>query len=74
VIPVDNDQGIEQHRFEFVTIAALQQIAPGEFCDVMGVVTDIAPISSINTKAGAQLNKRAITVMDKTMCKVCRTK
>lgn len=70
MIPVDNDAQIEHHRFEFVPIEAIQKIEPNEFCDLIGVCTAVAPITSIQTKTGNTLNKRSITLMDKTLCQV----
>lgn len=70
VIPVDEDTSIDLNKFEFVPIEAIQKIEPNEFVDIIGVVVSVAPLTELQSKAGAQLKKRAITLVDKTLCQV----
>lgn len=70
VIPVDDDSGIESTRFDFVPIEAIQKIEPNEFVDVIGVLVGVQPLTNITSKAGQELRKRALTLVDKTLCQV----
>lgn len=70
VIPVDDDAAIETTRFEFVPIESIQKVEPNEFVDVIGVLVGVGPLTHITSKAGRDLNKRSITLLDKTLCQV----
>ena len=70
VLLVEDDQEIQQNRFDFVPIEGLQKAEPNDFVDVIGVLTVIAPLSNITSKAGQELKKRALTLMDQSLCQV----
>ena len=60
-VGVANDDGaIPQQRFAFVPIEDLSGIAPNALVDVIGVVTEILPVTSIITKKGAPSDLPAI--------------
>jgi len=70
VIPVENDASIETTRFDFVPIESLNQVQPNEFVDILGVCVSVGPLTNLTSKAGQELRKRALTLLDKTLCQV----
>ncbi|KAJ8483106.1 hypothetical protein ONZ51_g4913 [Trametes cubensis] len=54
-------------KFNFVTIAGLQEIPKDAVCDVIGVVKEVGELSSITSKAtNKEIPKRELTVVDDT--------
>uniref|UniRef100_A0A7S2MWW4 Replication protein A subunit n=1 Tax=Helicotheca tamesis TaxID=374047 RepID=A0A7S2MWW4_9STRA len=65
-IHLDNDMGDIQHQlFDFVPIAQLENIDPGKYVDVVGVVKSVGQTSSImSKKSGQELLKADLVVAD----------
>eukprot|EP00823_Brevimastigomonas_motovehiculus_P004843 TRINITY_DN330_c0_g1_i1.p1 TRINITY_DN330_c0_g1~~TRINITY_DN330_c0_g1_i1.p1 ORF type:complete len:682 (+),score=187.89 TRINITY_DN330_c0_g1_i1:87-2132(+) len=61
---VGEDKQIQQDTFNFVRIADIAQLNPNDTIDVLGVVTNVAPISTIMTKKNKELDKRVISIID----------
>eukprot|EP01084_Bolivina_argentea_P312425 540885_1 len=68
VVEVDNNNEIQKQRYKFITIAEIENIEPKQFVDVLGVVTDIGPLSAIMSQknGGKELKRRTIKITDKT--------
>jgi len=49
---VEDDRHIEKQGFAFTPIAHVQQLMQNQSIDVIGVVTTITPIASVQTKVG----------------------
>ncbi|KAI8989731.1 replication factor-a protein [Trametes punicea] len=53
-------------KFNFVTIAGLQEIPKDAVCDVIGVVKEVGELSTITSKAtNKEIPKRELTVVDR---------
>lgn len=71
VTRVDDDAGIQSQSFEFVTIDRIQNIDPNAFIDVIGVVTNVGMIGTINSqKTQRELKKRNVTLTDSSLTSV----
>eukprot|EP01083_Nonionella_stella_P070730 189385_1 len=68
VVPVaDDDAGIEQQKYKFVKIAGIQQIDPKSFVDVIGVVVDVGPVSTImSNRTQKEMKRRNLKIADET--------
>jgi replication factor A1 len=67
---VEDDAAIETTRFEFVPIESLNNVQPNEFVDILGVCVGVGPLTNLTSKAGQELRKRSLTLLDKTLCQV----
>ena len=65
-IHLENDTGdIQQQLFDFVKIADLESIEPGQFTDVIGVVKVVGDVATIiSKKSGNELTKCELTIAD----------
>jgi len=61
---VEDDGSLGQITYKFKKISDLDAVEVNTFVDVIGVVTDVGDIREITTKAGEQLKKREITLVD----------
>uniref|UniRef100_A0A6U3S1P3 Replication protein A subunit n=1 Tax=Ditylum brightwellii TaxID=49249 RepID=A0A6U3S1P3_9STRA len=65
-IHLDNDVGDIQHQlFDFVPIAQLENVDPGKYVDIVGVVKSVGQTSSIvSKKSGQELLKADLVIAD----------
>lgn len=66
----DDDSSIQDQVFEFKTLEELNNMAPDSFCDVLGVVTALSAITNLTSKAGKDLTKRVIQVVDQSQLSI----
>ncbi|XP_046840478.1 replication protein A 70 kDa DNA-binding subunit-like [Xenia sp. Carnegie-2017] len=58
-------------QFNFLNIANIEKIEPDQLVDVIGVCSDITDVVEITTRAGKQVAKRNLQIMDKTASITC---
>lgn len=64
----EEDDEIEQQRFDFASTEQIRTLAAEDFCDVIGVVTQVQPVASIvSQRTQKELVKRTITLVDQSM-------
>jgi replication factor A1 len=68
IIEVCNDQSgaIPRVHYSFVPLANIAECASNTIIDVIGIVSETAEVQSIKSKAGSDLIKRNITLLDMT--------
>lgn len=64
ISPAPEDGQISQMQFAFKKIAMIESLPADSNVDVIGVVTTVGPVSEIMSKAGKQLFKRDISLVD----------
>lgn len=67
---VPEDKSIEKINFSFVPIDNLKDIQPNKFIDIVGIVHQVAPISTILSKQGVEFTKRSVTLIDSSLLSV----
>ncbi|SPQ96570.1 unnamed protein product (mitochondrion) [Plasmodiophora brassicae] len=61
----DEDGSISQMHYEFVPINSLESYPANSFVDIIGVVTDVQPASTIVSKTTQrEMTKRSVTLVD----------
>ena len=71
VVQLDDDNDIQTQKFTFTSIDEINNIDPNSFIDIIGIVTNIGTISSINSqKIQKELKKRSITVTDQSLTSI----
>jgi len=60
------DNAIPRVNYSFVPIDSIQQLAKDDIVDVIGVVTNVGDANTILTRAGKEMIKRNITLLDST--------
>mmetsp|Transcript_5408 Transcript_5408/g.8036 ORF Transcript_5408/g.8036 Transcript_5408/m.8036 type:complete len:638 (-) Transcript_5408:183-2096(-) len=65
-IVLESDDGqITQQLYEFQPIANLEQVDPGKYVDIIGVVKNVGePGTIVSKKTGKELNKCELTIVD----------
>ncbi|XP_028417884.1 replication protein A 70 kDa DNA-binding subunit-like [Dendronephthya gigantea] len=58
-------------QFNFVEIAKIQDVQPENLIDIVAVCSNIAEVKEVNTRAGKQVSKRDLTLMDSTASVTC---
>jgi len=68
VVPVNDDQHeIEQQKYKFIKISDIQQVEPKQFVDVIGIILDVGPISTImSSRDDKELKRRNLKITDQT--------
>lgn len=64
--PVAEDVAIGKTGFTFKTIEALGGLQPRSSVDVIGLITDVSPVSAVKLKSGEEKDRRTITIADDT--------
>lgn len=64
ISPAPEDGQISQMNYAFKKIAMIETLPADSNVDVIGVVRDVGPVSEITSKAGKQLFKRDISLVD----------
>lgn len=64
ISPAPEDAQISQMNYVFKKIAMIEELPADTNVDVIGVVRDVGPVSEIMSKAGKQLYKRDISLVD----------
>lgn len=64
ISPAPEDNGISQMHYNFKKIALIETLAADANVDVIGVVRNVGPVNEIMSKAGKQLFKRDISLVD----------
>ncbi|DBA02369.1 TPA: hypothetical protein N0F65_007188, partial [Lagenidium giganteum] len=64
IVPAPEDGGIQQMNYNFKKIAAVESCAPDSNIDIIAVVKNVGPVNEIMSKAGKQLFKRDILLVD----------
>ncbi|CUA67759.1 Replication factor A protein 1 [Rhizoctonia solani] len=65
-IPCEDESAVPKIQFNFTELSQLDSIDKDAVIDVLGVVTEVKPIDTINAKAtGKTVSKRDITIADK---------
>jgi len=64
---------IAKQHFDFVPIARLATVAPDTTVDIIGLVKEIGEVVSITTKAGREVEKRDLTLVDDSMASIALT-
>lgn len=62
-----------EHYGSFTKIGQIASLPAEAKCDVLGVVTAVNPVQSLRSKAGRDLVKRDITIMDDTLTSISLT-
>lgn len=71
IIEVHDDSKISTQKFDFKEIHSINNIQPNEFVDVIGLVTSVSDITSVNSqKTQRELKKRTVTIVDHTMSSI----
>jgi replication factor A1 len=71
VIKVEDDSAIQSQSFSFVTIDAINNTEPNAFIDVIGVVTAVGAVGTINSqKTQRELKKRNVTLTDASLTSI----
>ncbi|KAL0589332.1 hypothetical protein ABG067_002551 [Albugo candida] len=65
-----DDRGIQQMNYNFKKIGMLEKLPADANVDVIGVVKQLEPVSEIISKAGKQLFKRDLVLVDDSMAEV----
>ncbi|CAE6447482.1 unnamed protein product [Rhizoctonia solani] len=65
-IPCEDESAVPKIQFNFTELSQLDSIEKDAVIDVLGVVTEVKPIDTINAKStGKTVSKRDITIADK---------
>ncbi|RLN66744.1 hypothetical protein BBJ29_000068 [Phytophthora kernoviae] len=64
ISPAPEDGQISQMNYSFKKIAEIESVAPDSNVDVIGIVRDVGQVNEITSKAGKQLFKRDISLVD----------
>ncbi|KAJ0409767.1 hypothetical protein ATCC90586_001080 [Pythium insidiosum] len=64
ITPAPEDTQIQQMNYAFKKIALIESLPAESNVDVIGVVRHVGPVNEITSKAGKQLFKRDITLVD----------
>lgn len=64
ISPAPEDSSISQMHYNFKKIALIETLAADANVDVIGVVRNVGPVNEIMSKAGKQLFKRDISLVD----------
>lgn len=67
---VAEDDSIQQIKFVFVPIDNLKNIQPNKHIDLLGNVHNVSPLSKLTSKAGKELTKRTMTIVDESLLSV----
>jgi hypothetical protein len=75
--PVSEDASIKKVQYNFVEIGKLQMHAANSMVDVIAVVKEAGPVSHFTSKAGKDLTKKDLTLVDQSAvtvrrCRRCR--
>ena len=71
--PAEDAGKIAQHHFEFVPIAKLADMPANSTVDVLGYVQEVQEVVSITTKAGKEVDKRDLTLVDSSSASITLT-
>lgn len=69
VTPSNEDDDIPSINFDFIEISAIKDLTD-EGVDVIGILFDYSPLTSFTTKAGKEMDKRVLTIVDTTNNKI----
>jgi len=59
------DSSIQSQKYNFVQIAGIEQVEPKQFVDVIGVVTEVGPLSTImSNKTQKEIKRRNLKIAD----------
>merc|ERR1719357_1325345 len=59
------DSSIQSQKYNFVQIAGIEQVEPKQFVDVIGVVTEVGPLSTImSNKTQKEIKRRSLKIAD----------
>jgi replication factor A1 len=61
---------IAKQHFDFVPIARLASLPPDTTLDIIGLVKEVGEVVSITTKAGKEVEKRDLTLVDDSMASI----
>lgn len=64
IVPAPEDNDIQQMHYNFKKIALIESLNADTNVDVIGVVRNVGPVNEITSKAGKQLFKRDISLVD----------
>ena len=64
VFQIQDDAAIQDARFDFVKIRDVRNCEADQSIDLLGIVTNVAPITEITTKKGKPMAKRVLTLQD----------
>ncbi|CEL63789.1 Replication factor A protein 1 OS=Schizosaccharomyces pombe (strain 972 / ATCC 24843) GN=ssb1 PE=1 SV=1 [Rhizoctonia solani AG-1 IB] len=65
-IPCEDESAVPKVQFNFMELSQLDGVEKDAMVDVLGVVTEVKPIDTINVKStGKTVSKRDITIADK---------
>ncbi len=65
ILPQSDGAGIAQQLYEFRPIGDLENVEPGQYVDIIGIVRHVSPASTIvSKKTGKELQKCELTVVD----------
>ncbi len=68
---VPDDSAIKSNFYgSFTKVSKIQDLPPESKCDVIGVVTAVKPAQQLRSKAGRDLVKRDVTIMDDTLTSI----
>ena len=62
--PAPDDGAIQNVVFSFTSIEKLEGIAPKSTVDIVGIVSHVTEASNFTSKAGKELTKRELTIVD----------
>jgi len=68
---VGEDTGIQHQKFSFKpNIETITQVEKDEYVDVIGVVSNVGPITTLTTKKQTEINKRVVTLTDNSLTSI----
>ncbi|OQR97456.1 replication protein A 70 kDa DNA-binding subunit [Thraustotheca clavata] len=70
IVPAAEDHAIQAVQYNFRPINSIEAIAPESTIDLIGIVKTVAPCSELTSKAGKQLQKRDITLVDDSLSEI----
>ncbi|KDO22120.1 hypothetical protein SPRG_10939 [Saprolegnia parasitica CBS 223.65] len=70
IVPAGEDHAIQAVQYNFKPITSIESVPPESTIDMIGIVKTVAPCAELTSKAGKQLQKRDITMVDDTLAEI----
>lgn len=67
ITPVDDNNEIDNIKFNFMTVKAIEKKAPNSSIDVCAVVKSFGPAGNVKTKNGGEVARRVLTIVDSSL-------
>lgn len=71
--PAPDDTNIKHMQYSFVSIAGIESVPKDTTVDVIGILKDVGAASNFTSKAGRELTKRDVTIVDRSSTTITMT-